>query len=101
MSIRKVKVLKGRAKDEAEKKGLSPEDLVIVRQDQHIEKIDGDPVSFLLNKEMSCEVCKSTDINVSVKPAEEEKRYDFCGWECYKRWQSKRLEMEEVKTRNE
>ena len=53
-SIRKVKVLQGRAKDEAEKQGLDPDDLVIVTTsvhplpEYHIEKIEGDPVSFLL-----------------------------------------------------
>ena len=54
--IRKVKVLHGRAKDEAEKNGLNPDDLVIVTTsvnslpEYHIEKIDGDPVSFLLKR---------------------------------------------------
>jgi hypothetical protein len=54
--IRKVKVLQGRAREEAEKKGLDPDDLVIVRTsvgslpEYHIEKIDGDPVSFLLKR---------------------------------------------------
>ena len=55
-SIRKVKVLQGRAKDEAEKQGLSPDDLVIVTTsvnslpEYHIEKIEGDPVSYLLKQ---------------------------------------------------
>ena len=55
-SIRKVKVLQGRAKDEAEKQGLDPDDLVIVTTsvhplpEYHIEKIEGDPVSFLLKR---------------------------------------------------
>jgi hypothetical protein len=54
--IRKVKVLQGRAKDAAEKQGLGPDDLVIVTTsvhplpEYHIEKIDGDPVSFLLKQ---------------------------------------------------
>jgi hypothetical protein len=54
--IRKVKVLQGRAKDEAEKKNLKPDDLVIVTTsvnslpEYHIEKIDGDPVSYLLKR---------------------------------------------------
>jgi len=54
--IRKVKVLQGRAKDEAEKQGLDPDDLVIVTTsvhplpEYHIEKIEGDPVSFLLER---------------------------------------------------
>lgn len=54
--IRKVKVLKGRAKDEAEKQGLAPNDLVIVTTtvnslpDYRIEKITGDPVSYLLQR---------------------------------------------------
>lgn len=52
--IRKVKVLQGKAKHEAEKQKLLPDDLVIVTTDvnsqQHIEKIEGDPVSFLLKR---------------------------------------------------
>lgn len=54
--IRKVKVLQGRAKEEAEKNGLKPNDLVIVTTsvnslpEYHIEKIDGDPVSYLLKR---------------------------------------------------
>lgn len=57
--IRKVKVLQGRAKEKAEKKGLNLDDLVIVRTsitsvdslpEYNIEKIDGDPVSFLLKR---------------------------------------------------
>jgi len=47
--IRKVKVLRGRAKVEAEKKKLAPDDLVIVIGD-HVEKIEGDPVSYLLKR---------------------------------------------------
>jgi len=53
--IRKVKILRGRAKEEAEKRGLKPNDLVIVTTtitnslpEYYIEKIDGDPVSYLL-----------------------------------------------------
>ncbi len=54
--IRKVKVLQGRAKDEAEKNGLATDDLVIVTTsvnslpEYHVEKIEGDPVSFLLKR---------------------------------------------------
>jgi len=54
--IRKVKVLQGRAKEVAEKSKLNPNDLVIVTTtvgslpDYKIEKIDGDPVSFLLKR---------------------------------------------------
>ena len=54
--IRKVKVLQGRAKEEAEKQGLNPNDLVIVKTsvdslpEYHIEKVNGDPVSFLLKR---------------------------------------------------
>jgi len=59
ISIRKVKVLQGRAKAEAEKQGLNSEDLVIVKTsvkpgslpEYHIEKIEGDPVSYLLKRE--------------------------------------------------
>ena len=56
MRIRKVKVLQGGARKEAEKKGLKPDDLVIVTTsvgsvpEYHIEKIDGDPVSYLLKR---------------------------------------------------
>ena len=52
--IRKVNVLQGRAKAEAERQGLDPDDLVIITTslhplpEYHIEKIEGDPVSFLL-----------------------------------------------------
>jgi len=55
-SIRKVKVLQGRAKTEAEKQGLDPDDLVIITTsvhplpEYHIQKIEGDPVSFLLKQ---------------------------------------------------
>ncbi len=54
--IRKVSVLRGRAKDEAEKQGLDPDDLVIVTTslhplpEYHIEKVIGGPVSFLLDE---------------------------------------------------
>lgn len=54
--IRKVKVLQGRAKEVAEKSELKPDDLVIVTTrvnslpEYQIEKIDGDPVSFLLKR---------------------------------------------------
>ena len=59
MSIRKVKVLKGRAKNEAARLGFVPEDLVIVTMsidplnplpEYHLEKIEGDPVSYLLKR---------------------------------------------------
>lgn len=46
--IRKVKVLQGMAKDMAEKQGLDPDDLVVLTVS--IEKVVGDPVSFLLSK---------------------------------------------------
>jgi len=48
--IRTVKVLQGRAKEEAEKNGLKPDDLVIVTNGVNIEKIHGDPVSYLLKR---------------------------------------------------
>lgn len=55
--IRKVKVLRGRAREEAEKLGLNPNDLVIVTTrlvnsvpEYYIEKVDGDPVSYLLKR---------------------------------------------------
>ncbi|MCW4008054.1 MAG: hypothetical protein NWF09_05120 [Candidatus Bathyarchaeota archaeon] len=52
--------MRGSAKEEALKQGLSPEDLVIVTTsgnplpEYHIEKVEGDPVSYLLKR--SCEV---------------------------------------------
>jgi len=54
MRIKKVKVLQGRAREEAEKMHLAPDDLVVLTTtvnslpEYHIEKIDGDPVSYLL-----------------------------------------------------
>ena len=54
--IRKVKVLQGRAKIEAEKQNLKIDDLVIVTTsvnslpEYHVEKIEGDPVSYLLKR---------------------------------------------------
>ncbi len=56
ISIRKVKVLQGRAREEATKMGLEANDLVLLTTsinslpEYSIEKIDGDPVSFLLNR---------------------------------------------------
>ncbi len=46
--IRKVGVLQGMAKDIAEKYDLKPDDLVIL--EVSLEKIIGDPVSYLLSK---------------------------------------------------
>ncbi len=55
--IRKVKILRGRAKAEAERQGLDPDDLVIVTTsivdgfpEYHLEKVIGDPVAYLLNQ---------------------------------------------------
>ena len=55
--FRKVKVLQGRAKEEADKQGLSPDDLVIMKTtivnsfpEYGIEKIEGDPISYLLKR---------------------------------------------------
>jgi len=55
--IRKVRVLQGRAKEEAKKKGLKPNDLVIVTTivnnslpEYYIEKIDGDPLQYLMRR---------------------------------------------------
>ena len=48
IEIRKVKILKGTAKADAEKQGLKSEDLVIVRTT--VEKIEGDPLSYLLRE---------------------------------------------------
>lgn len=49
IKIRKVKVLQGKAKTNAKKIRLSPNDLVIVTP-EYIEKIDGDPISYLLKR---------------------------------------------------
>lgn len=58
--IVKVSILKGRPKIEAERQGLSPDDLVVVTvstidgfPEYHIEKVEGDPTSFLLSKVQS------------------------------------------------
>ena len=54
--IRKVKVLQGRLMEEALNKGLDSNDLVIVTTrvnslpKYNIEKIEGDPISFLINR---------------------------------------------------
>lgn len=54
--IRAVKVLQGRAKDEAMKQKLNPDDLVIVKTsvnslpEYSVEKVEGDPVSYLLKR---------------------------------------------------
>jgi len=54
--IRSVKVLQGRAKDEAMKQKLKPDDLVILKTsvnslpEYSVEKIEGDPVSYLLKR---------------------------------------------------
>jgi hypothetical protein len=56
LRIRKVKVLQGRLREDAESKGLACEDLVLVTTkagslpEYSIEKIEGDPVSFLLKR---------------------------------------------------
>lgn len=56
MRIRKVSVLQGRAKDEAVRMGLSPDDLIILTTsvnslpEYHIEKIEGNPISYLLKR---------------------------------------------------
>lgn len=48
--IKKVKVLTGSLKKEAEEKKLGPEDLVIVKDGHIEEKVEGDPVTYLLNR---------------------------------------------------
>jgi len=54
--IRKVKVLQGRAKEEADKMGLDQEDMVILTTTVNslpqysIEKIEGNPVEYLLKR---------------------------------------------------
>jgi hypothetical protein len=56
MRIRKVSVLQGRAKDEAVRMGLLPNDLIILTTsvkslpEYHIEKIEGNPISYLLKR---------------------------------------------------
>lgn len=63
MRIVYVKVLRGRAKEEADKQGLKPNDLVIVttritnsiNPEYHIEKVEGDPISYLLKRAKDCE----------------------------------------------
>ena len=51
-----VKVLQGRAKEEAVKQDLKPDDLVILKTsvnslpEYSVEKIEGDPVSYLLKR---------------------------------------------------
>jgi len=47
--IMKVRMLQGKAKDDAKKKGFTPDDLVIV-DGSKVEKIESDPVSFLLKR---------------------------------------------------
>jgi hypothetical protein len=54
--IRRVKTLQGEAKANADALGLKQEDLVLVRatlgslQTYEVEKVEGDPVSFLLKR---------------------------------------------------
>jgi hypothetical protein len=54
--IRKVKVLQGRAREEADKQGLAPEDLVILTTtvnslpEYRIEKIEGNALAYLLKR---------------------------------------------------
>lgn len=56
IGIRKVKFLQGRAKDEADKQSLQLDDLVLLTTsvnslpEYHMEKIIGDPVSYLLKR---------------------------------------------------
>lgn len=51
--IKKVKVLTGSLKKEAEEKKLGSEDLVIVKDGHIEEKVEGDPVNYLLNRASS------------------------------------------------
>jgi len=48
--IRKVKMLEGMAKDAARMQNLKSDDLVIVKLDSSIEKVEGDAVSYLLER---------------------------------------------------
>jgi len=66
--IRKVKVLQGRAREEANKQGLRPDDLIIVKTtitsaspvpEYDLEKINGDPVSYLLKRSQKASVNRS------------------------------------------
>ena len=61
--IRKVKVLEGKSKEEAIKNNLNQDDLVIVTSEQSIEKIEGDPVSYLLKR--------ASEKDMSVQDGEE------------------------------
>lgn len=53
IGIRKVEVLQGMAKALAEKQGLNPDDLVILTIS--IEKVIGDPISYLLSQIQRCQ----------------------------------------------
>jgi hypothetical protein len=54
--IRRVRVLQGRARDIAIQKGYTDKDLVLVKTSINslpsydVQRIDGDPLSFLLNR---------------------------------------------------
>ena len=54
--IRRVKTLQGEAKQKADELHLEPDELVLVRQKINsmpafeLEKVEGDPVSFLLKR---------------------------------------------------
>lgn len=56
-AIREVSVLKGRAKEKAEEQNLEDDDLVIVKTsvnslpEYELEKIEGEPVKYLLDRE--------------------------------------------------
>lgn len=58
VQIRKVKILNGRAKEEAYRIGALDEDLVILRSTYYshptynVEKIIGDPVSYLMKSKI-------------------------------------------------
>jgi hypothetical protein len=56
--IRKVKVLQGTAREEAEKMGLKEDDMILLKTTilrnslpkYHLEKIEGDPLKYIQNK---------------------------------------------------
>lgn len=61
VSIRKVRILKGRAKEAALSVGAKENDLVILRTSEYhsgeptytAEKIEGDPVSYLMRERLT------------------------------------------------
>ena len=63
--IRKVKFLQGMAQTLAKNQGLNPSDLVVLTVS--IEKVVGDPVSFLLSKVHSSDKTQTPTPKAKVK----------------------------------